>query len=73
MNSGLQKCNNYIMFYFKCVREYSAKKKKISVRELVCLTDRLHGSNSVEFFLETYKDSYLGFKEVILNHKLRID
>ena len=28
MNSGLQKCNNYIMFYFKCVREYSAKKKK---------------------------------------------
>ena len=53
MNSGLQKRNNYIMFY-KCVRE------------LVWLTDRLHGSNYVEFFHKTYKDSYLGFKEVIL-------
>ena len=53
MNLGLQKCNNYIMFY-KCVRE------------LVWLTDRLHGSNYAEFFLKTYKDSYLGLKEVIL-------
>ena len=53
MNSGLQKRNNYIMFY-KCVRE------------LVWLIDRLHGSNYVEFFLKTYKDSYLGFKEVML-------
>ena len=53
MKSGLQKHNNYTMFY-KCVRE------------LVWLTERLQGSNYVEFFLKTYKDSYLGFKEVIL-------
>ena len=53
MKSGLQKHNNYTMFY-KCVRE------------LVWLTTRLQGSNYVEFFLKTYKDSYLGFKEVIL-------
>ena len=53
MNSGLQKRNNYIMFY-KCVRE------------LVWLIDRLQGSNHVEFFLKTYKDSYFGFKEAIL-------
>ena len=54
MNSGLQKCNNYILFYLKCVRE------------LVWLTNRLHRSNCIEFFLKTYRDSYLGFKEVIL-------
>ena len=36
------------------------------VRELVWLTDRLHGSNYIKFFLKTYKDSYLGFKEIIL-------
>ena len=66
MNSRLQKCNNYIMFYFKCVRN------------LVWLTDRLHGSK-LRWILPQNLQRFMSWTQRshtlrnMLNHKHKID